>query len=225
MKTQRISIIIRTKNNAKTILRALDSVANQSLPQEMLELILVDDGSVDETVHLIKESSPHLSIFHTPSIGAVKALNTALAEVDTTFYTILDADDELPQSALELLLKGFKNAANLAAVYGDYLEISADNKEQKLVSTTSNIFNTIAGGILFKLENVKECDYYDPTLFFPEYDLLIKLMKSYPVAHIPVEVYHYFRHGDSLTANKQKVIEGINQINEKYGTKYPIREY
>lgn len=223
MKNTQISVIIRNKDNAETILRTLSSVFNQSLESDEDAVVLVDDGSSDDSLEKIKTAFPKLKITKTNSIGGVKALSTALSLVNRPFFTVLDADDALPSTALEVLLNAFTRPEQ-AASYGNYKEISIAGEEH-LVDTSSNIFTTLAGGILFRTEAVKAVDGYADDLFFPEYDLLIKLMQKHQVVHVPEEVYYYFRQPGSVTSDKKKVLEGVDQITRKYGKKYPIRDY
>lgn len=217
-----VSIIIRNRNNSATIFRAVSSAVNQTLSPSLYEVIIVDDGSNDNSLEKIFDFRNKLIIIKTKGIGPIKALNLGIQKATGKFFTILDADDELPANALEELLDKI-NATGSVAVYGNYREII--NNQAEIRSTKENIFDTIAGGILFEKKRVLEFGLYDESLFFPEYDLLIKLMSKYIIVHLDKVVYSYFRHPQSLTADREKVIEGIKQINQKYRKKFPIRKY
>lgn len=224
MKNTKITVLTRTKNSSNTVFNALKSVYNQSYSPENIEIILIDDGSSDDTVNVVATCFPHITVLTTQGIGAIKTLNLGLQHIRTPYFTIVDSDDELPEHALEILSRVFATDQQVAGVYGDYKELF-QNGDSRYVSTSSNIFTTVAGGILFRTDLVKEMGGYDESLFFPEYDLLIKLLEKYRVAHVAEDVYHYFRHPNSLTADKQKVVAGIAQLTAKYGTTLTIRDY
>ncbi len=203
-------------------MRALESVFTQTLAATAYEVIVVDDQSTDDSLAIANQYADKIRSFQTPSFGAVKALNFGLSQVKTPYFTILDADDSLPKTALASLLDGFRINEEAAFVYGNYTEYDTTSK---IIDTSQNIFDTIAGGILFKIELVIQEGKYDESLFFPEYDLLIKLIEKYPIVHQNDLVYSYFRHASSMTANKEKVDAGIKQITERYGRSFPIRKY
>ena len=67
---------------------------------------------------------------------------------------------------------------------------------------------------------------YDKDLFFPEYDLLIKLIqKGCSNIYIQKPLYNYFRHEGTLTSNKKSVEKGFEQLYEKYGEIKGLRDY
>ncbi|GIK83867.1 MAG: hypothetical protein BroJett025_04890 [Patescibacteria group bacterium] len=225
MKTITVSIIIRTHNNRDTVRKAVESALNQVVESLNVEVVLIDDASRDESFEEIADYLDQVSYIKTNGLGAVAALNLGIVRATGQYFTILDADDFLPSNAVRSLINPFLKEENIAAVYGDYYEIAVGSKSKKLKKTSQNIFNTVAGGILFKKKLVASSGLYDTSLFFPEYDLLIKLERKYKLVHVNKVVYNYVRSGQSLTASAQKVIEGVKQLEKKYGKKLPIREY
>lgn len=220
-----ISVIIRNFNNAPTIKRAIDSVLSQSLGLNEIEIVVIDDGSDDDSLAQILHFKKNIRFFQTKRLGAIKALNFGLRKSKGEFYTILDSDDYLPIDALKLLKKGLKKDYDAVCAYGDYYEFDFESSQRKYYSTKENIFLTVAGGLLFKTNIVAKLGYYDEQLFFPEYDILKKIVKEYKLVHVPEIVYYYCRCFGSITFNKKKVKEGINQLFRKYHEKLPIRRY
>lgn len=220
-----ISIIIRNYNSASTVSRAINSVLKQSLPREQLEIIVIDDGSSDSSLEKIKPYMSKINFTETPRLGPQKTLNAGLKKSSGEFYTILDSDDYLPPTCLEKMMTLFAEDSDLGVVYGDYLEFISDSKHSCYYSTSGNIFNTLAGGILFKKQIVENHNFYDESLVFPEYDLIIKLKKKHKMQHLLEISYHYYRHPKSITADNDLVSKGIKQLNKKYDLKIPIRSY
>jgi glycosyltransferase involved in cell wall biosynthesis len=100
-----VSVVVPTYNRAGLVTRAIDSVLAQSWPD--VEIIVVDDGSTDDTVARLDayRSRPNIRIVRHPSnLGATAAKNTGLDAVSGAFATILDSDDELLPDAIERLM-------------------------------------------------------------------------------------------------------------------------
>ena len=102
-----VSIILPTYNRADTIQRAIASVQAQTYAD--WELIVVDDGSTDETVALIEGCDPRLKLIRQQNQGTAGARNTALRASTGAYIAFLDSDDEWLPHHLELCV-GFLEA-------------------------------------------------------------------------------------------------------------------
>src|SRR5215813_1594754 len=99
-----VSVILPTYNRADTIRRAIESVRNQTLQD--WELLVVDDGSTDNTVGLITThyaGESRLKLFRQANQGVSVARNTGMRESSGKYIAFIDSDDEfLPHNlALE----------------------------------------------------------------------------------------------------------------------------
>ncbi|MBV8805856.1 MAG: glycosyltransferase family 2 protein [Sinobacteraceae bacterium] len=106
----KVSIILPTYNRADTILRAVRSVQAQTF--EDWELIVVDDGSEDDTVALIADADVRLTVIRQENRGFTEARNTALRAARGEYCAFLDSDDEFMPHHLELcvaFLEAFKD--------------------------------------------------------------------------------------------------------------------
>jgi glycosyltransferase involved in cell wall biosynthesis len=86
-----ISVIIPTYNRAQTLPRALDSVFAQSLPAD--EILVIDDGSDDETRSLIESRYPQCRYIHQPNQGVSSARNRGIQAARGEWIALLDSDD------------------------------------------------------------------------------------------------------------------------------------
>ncbi len=101
-----ISIIVPVYNAEKTIQRCVESVLNQSCSS--FELILVDDGSTDDSgkkCDHYSENDERIKVFHQKNKGVSEARNTGLAQVTGRYVCFLDSDDELYPDALKRYLE------------------------------------------------------------------------------------------------------------------------
>lgn len=111
-----ISIIVPIYNAEKVIKRCIESISRQSY--EMLEIILVDDGSTDQSLEIcedMSEKDSRIKIIHQNNGGVSRARNTGLKKATGRYIMMVDSDDYLYERAVELMLREIKkNKADLA---------------------------------------------------------------------------------------------------------------
>ena len=100
-----VSVIIPTFNRAHTILRALNSVLAQNPPAS--EIIVVDDGSTDETREVVSGLPGKITYFYQPNRGPAAARNLGTVHARAQFIAFLDSDDEWLPGKLAAQLKFF----------------------------------------------------------------------------------------------------------------------
>jgi glycosyltransferase involved in cell wall biosynthesis len=112
-----ISCIMAAHNAAGTIAASVRSVLRQTHTE--LELIIVDDGSTDETRRVLSEFvDPRVVVIHQQQRGASAARNRALAQARGEFVAVIDADDIWRPQKLELQLQALERRADAAVAYG-----------------------------------------------------------------------------------------------------------
>lgn len=99
-----ISIIIPLYNKEKTILQSIESVLSQSYRD--IELIVVDDGSTDNSVSVVESIDDNrLRLITQENAGPSAARNTGAKEAKGDWIVFLDADDELCDDALKVMFQ------------------------------------------------------------------------------------------------------------------------
>ncbi|MEJ1237901.1 glycosyltransferase family A protein [Chryseolinea sp. T2] len=98
-----ISIILPTHNRAQLVVRAIQSVTNQTFKE--WELVIVDDGSKDNTSEAVKPFLSDLRVKYIPkeNSGAAHTRNVGVANSRYDWITFLDSDDEVKPEWLEVL--------------------------------------------------------------------------------------------------------------------------
>ncbi len=92
-----VSVVIPAYNAEDTIRRALDSAAAQTY-DNLIETIIVDDGSRDDTTRIVRDEYPRVRLFEQPNQGAAVARNLGVKEARGEYIAFLDADDQwLPE--------------------------------------------------------------------------------------------------------------------------------
>lgn len=110
-----VSVIIPCFNQAHFLSAAIESVVRQS--HRNLEIIVVDDGSTDETA-AVAAAYPQVKLIRQSNRGVAVARNRGLRESVGEFLVFLDADDLLLQDALRVGLDSLAAHPSAAFVYG-----------------------------------------------------------------------------------------------------------
>ncbi len=212
----KVSVIVRTYNSANFVCFAIDSALNQTLDKKFYEIVVIDDGSKDTTLDILKKYGKKIRLIKQKHLGPTESTNNGILKSRGQYIALLDSDDYFVKNYLEKMIEPFLKNKSIDYVYCDYLE-KYKNKQKK-VSLKNNIFKTIATAIMFKKELFNKIGFYDKKLFFAEYDLLIRIMKNNKKGkYIPIPLYVYVRNENSLTFNRKRVEEGMFQLGKKYG--------
>lgn len=91
MNTPAISVIIATYNRAELLKRAINSVFKQTFTD--FELIVVDDGSTDNTQEVLKEWAGRIKVVHQENMGCPAARNAGIIASSAELIAFLDSDD------------------------------------------------------------------------------------------------------------------------------------
>ncbi|MEL7078769.1 MAG: glycosyltransferase family A protein [Cyanobacteria bacterium J06648_1] len=116
MPKPKISIIIPAYNAAKTIIDTVDSVRQQTIND--WELIIVNDGSTDNTQEIVEAiSEPRLKLITFTNGGVAQARNRGIAEAQGKYVAFLDADDLWLPNKLERQLQALEGTPEAIAAY------------------------------------------------------------------------------------------------------------
>ncbi|MFL0268928.1 glycosyltransferase family 2 protein [Candidatus Clostridium radicumherbarum] len=110
----RISIIMPAYNSENSITKSIQSVLNQSFQD--FELIIVDDGSTDETLklaNLFASKDDRIKIISIANNGVSNARNTGIKYVQSKYLVFLDSDDYYEPRALEIIMNNIKEDTDL----------------------------------------------------------------------------------------------------------------
>jgi glycosyltransferase involved in cell wall biosynthesis len=115
----KISVVIPLYNKRDTIMRALESVFNQTIQPD--EIVVVNDGSTDGSKKIVAElNHPLVKLICQPNSGVSAARNRGISEAKCDWIAFLDADDEwLPEflETIDSLYEMFPHSCVLATTY------------------------------------------------------------------------------------------------------------
>lgn len=116
----RAAVVVPTHNREKFILECIE-VAVRNAP-EWCQIVVVDDGSEDNTSLIVASTFPEVTLVHTPYNGGVSAArNLGNVVSDASIIIDLDSDDLLLPDAVELVCDAISEGAHY--VYGDAIEL------------------------------------------------------------------------------------------------------
>lgn len=221
-----ISVIIPTFNRARTIGRAIDSALSQTVP--LLEILVVDDGSLDDTVSVVRSyQDPRIKWIQLPvNQGAQSARIRGIREAKGDFLAFLDSDDQWFPDALKLRLDSFFEAGfREGLIYGD----------ARFNGPQGEIFSyKILSGFQYPylLRELALCPFSVmmitrrcfetvglPSADFPSWqddDTVLTIARKFPVHHCGSVVAVMYRAGNCISSNKTAVYEGCRRIVQKY---------
>jgi len=107
----RCSVIIPTYNRIDTLGRALDSVLAQSTPPG--EVLVVDDGSTDDTAEFVARTYPHVILIRQENAGVSAARNAGIKQAGGEWIALLDSDDAWMPNKLALQMNALARAPGL----------------------------------------------------------------------------------------------------------------
>ena len=210
-----VSVLVATWNQAPSLDRALQSLRHQTMDRSMLDIIIVDDGSTDETSRLLAGYRDEATVITTPHAGLAAACNTGLAAARGRYLIRVDSDDAAEPALLEAELAVLERAPDIVCVSSDRYEES-DGTVRLVRVREGALCDLIACGALMRLEDVRAVGGYRP-LFWEEYDLFLRLKPQGRFAHVPAPLYRYSRRSDSMTATRERRRKGWEELLALWG--------
>jgi glycosyltransferase involved in cell wall biosynthesis len=227
-KNPSVSIIIATYNREKLILRSIESAIKQSFKD--FEILIIDDGSTDNTFHLIKEilrRDKRLKYIYQENKGWPSAYNNGILNSNGKYIAFLDSDDEWLPEKLEKQVAFLENNKGFDGVtcYGN---IIVDDKEKiklgvlkqlddynnQLKNLINGDFPSIPSSLLLKKEIFEKIGYYDEFLkLSADTDMMIRIFKAgFKIGVIKEVLFNYHIHKQNLTGiTADTMIKNIDQ--------------
>lgn len=228
MSTPAFSVIITTYNRSGLLGRAVQSVLSQTYTD--FELIIVDDGSKDDTRDVVNRwSDPRIRYFYQENAGMPVARNNGFKKSRGRFITFLDSDDEAcSRDWLKEMHAGFQDPVVKVVCCGCERNYPDPSSRIVMPSNHGPVFNNITanfsctGARAYRRETFERVGGFAPNLpsrHQTEFGLrLTALLKG------PEEVYNIHKRLIRLHAHDQEQMGG--DLKKKYeGLKYVLDQH
>jgi glycosyltransferase involved in cell wall biosynthesis len=215
-----VSVVIPAYNAARFISDAIDSALSQSF--KPAEVIVVDDGSTDQTRSIVEGYGDKVRCIHQRNAGPATARNTGVREARSEWIAFLDSDDYWDARHLEMMVQNAEAYREAVLVYCGKKIVDVDGNERpdyprqtmfpsgwifsemfraNYISSTSVVFvkKTIVldlGGFNRGLRNAED------------YDLWMRIAAIAPIRGVPEYTVYYRVHDNNLTRQTMSALKG-----------------
>lgn len=116
-----VTVVIPAYNASDSIIRALNSVYSQTLAQNILEVIVIDDGSTDSTLDIVREYKRHnrrddMTIITQKNSGPSVARNKGIKQATSKWIAFLDSDDSWESTKIERQVECLVEHPNISII-------------------------------------------------------------------------------------------------------------
>ncbi len=220
----KISVIIPAYNIEKLLQKCVESVAGQDYPAELLEIIIVDDGSTDSTAKIADEMAARYSnvtALHKANGGSSSARNYGLKVATGDYVGFVDSDDFVdPRMYSRLMEAALYYDADMVQISRDEISETGDRlpdvvippSEPVCISPDEHLRTLLmhTGDASFCTKLTKK-SFFREGMLFPEgelnedfYLMMHMLMEINKVVILPEQYYHvFYRSGSNSRKNKE----------------------
>jgi glycosyltransferase involved in cell wall biosynthesis len=210
-----LTIVVINYNYGKYLRRCLESCFVQE-NYCSLEIILIDDGSTDNSLSLIKKiKKKNFRVFKTKNNGIEKSANLGFKKSKGRFLLRVDADDYLEKNYIKEIWPHLKK--NYAFFYSNYFLVNSKGKKIKRKKlpkfNKSEILSRgdfLATGTVYRKEIIKKVGYYNEktkNCGLENYGLILDLLiNKFKGIHINKTLFNHTRHKNNLSLkNKARI--------------------
>jgi len=202
------SIIVTCYNLEKYITRAINSCLNQNFPENEYEIIIIDDGSSDNSrsiISLYKNFNFIRTKFIKKNRGVAYASNVGFKMAKGKYVVRVDGDDYIHKNFLQTMTQVLDWNPDVGFVHCDLIiakGIGGKNQRKFQLNTFERLLDHGAG-VMFRKKYLSSIGFYNEKLINCEdYDLILRYSKKYKGYHLRLPYYRYFKRKDGLSARE-----------------------
>ncbi len=229
--SENVSIVLPTYNGAKYLQQSIDSCLNQTYKN--IELIIVDDGSIDETPKIIKsyQDVRIKCIRHKKNKGLSHALNKGFAKASGEYLTWTSDDNYYAEDAVESMVALLQTNKVIDFVYANFYIINEHGALLQSVSVapseTLREYNCIGPCFLYRRKIYEVIGEFNHDAFLAEdYEYWIRIFRRFKMQKIEKFIYWHRWHPQSLTGKYAAQAQCCaERIRNHYFKTYAVRQF
>jgi glycosyltransferase involved in cell wall biosynthesis len=220
----KVTVYIPCFNYGKYLARAMQSVFAQTLDD--WELIIINDGSTDNTSQVLAKYAEHhrIRIVEQENKGLNATNNIALRLAQGRYIVRLDADDYFDENILLVMSNILDTKPEVGLVYSDYYHIDEAGNiieavRRKKTGDEVELLDLPAHGActMFRRECLLEVGGYQEGIFCQDgYDIWIKTIQRYRPYNVNIPLFYYRQHSASLTRRQKRILKTRRQIKQEF---------
>ena len=235
-----ISVIIATYNSARFIAQAIKSVLSQTYSR--YEVIIIDDGSTDETKDALREFNGAIRYLYQDNRGPSAARNAGIRLAQGEYICFLDADDLWESNKLELQLNFLEQHSDVGLVFSDEEEISAVGEPHQSLLGRSKFYSDLVdqqplqdafrkllienfiltSTVMARKACFAEAGLFDENLRVVEdRDLWLRIGAHFGIACLPRILGKKRAHEANISANSELTLRSRIQVWKKVRHRFP----
>lgn len=197
-----VSVIIPVYNGARFLAEAIESVLVQKAAS--CEIIVVDDGSTDDSKAVALGCGGSVTYHYQPNAGVAAARNAGLTHARNAIIGFIDQDDRWAADKLAVMLPILATDPSLDAIYGLTIQsvLRPDPTGKNVENEGKPHFNWLLGAALFRRRVFEQIGRFDETVryYTDDTDFFLRLRESGLRIHYTEQVALYYRlHGDNTS--------------------------
>lgn len=213
------SVIITNYNYGRYLARCIRSCLNQTLPKDDFEIIVVDDGSTDNSRNVIGSFGNKIKpIYLEKNYGVANASNVGIKEALGMFVIRVDGDDYINQNMLLFMTEILSWNSEIGFVYCDHFRVNEkEDKVERIKLNTLDKLYEHGAGVMFRKFNLEALGLYDIKLKNAEdYDLIMRYFKNFDSYYLKLPLYRYSIHGANMTTDEKERTKWKKKVMEKH---------
>jgi glycosyltransferase involved in cell wall biosynthesis len=135
-----VTVLIDTYNYGHFIGEAVESVLAQDFPADKMQILIIDDGSTDETRGQVSKYADRVEYLYKPNGGQASAFNFGIQRARGEIVALLDADDYWLPSKVRRVVEEFDSHPDVGLVYHPFREFTTETGEWR-----DGGFNAVSG--------------------------------------------------------------------------------
>ena len=223
-KIPKVTIYMPNYNYGKYLEEAVDSVKSQVFKD--WELIIIDDGSTDDSVDVLKQfaNEEKITVIHQKNKGLNVTNNVAIRLSRGKYIVRLDADDFIDESFLLVLSSILDEKQDVGLVFSDFYHVDQSGNiietiRREKIKNSDQLLDMPAHGActMYRKEILMDLGTYDEEFSCQDgYEMWIKFIEEYKPYNINVPLFYYRQHSASSTKNIVKILDTRRAIKKKF---------